>query len=388
MFETSLALATALENARVSQGVLENRTWLIAILTAMRDAVIVTDFVGRVQLLNPAAEKTTGWLQGDAIGQAIDLVYPVLDLDHQPLPASLFNRASAPGGTEHRNRLLLSSKHGREIPIEDSAAAIHNPQGAFIGAVIVFFDITERLRIENLQQQEQQRLKPQIASTKQALAAARSELRSLANRLLTAQEEERRHLARELHDDASQRLALFAMECQRLLLQPASEEICAGLQRLRGQADLLSSTLRDLSHRLHPSELEHLGLPSALRSLVEQYHQNGLDVSFYLHNLTAPVPLEPATALYRIAQEALHNVLKHAPGAAAQVELTQEQNHLHLIVQDSGPGFTLEQAQISGGLGLLSIRERADSIGATFSATTEHGQGVTLRVVVPLADAI
>ena len=376
----------ALEQHRQSKEMLENRPWLISILSAIRDGVIATDALGRVQLLNFAAEKMTGWKLQDAIGQPIETVYPVFDLQGHSLGQSL-KKTLSNGGSESRTRLLLSSKHGLRIPIEVSSATVYDAQGAISGAVSVFFDITERLRLEQLQTDEHQRLEQQMASTSAALIAARAELHTLAGRLLTAQEEERRRLARELHDDASQRLALLDMQAQHLAQLPASDEMRSGLVRLRGQADLLSCTLRDLSHRLHPSELEHLGLTAALRSLVNQYQAQGLDVSFSLRNVTGLVPLEAATALYRITQEALHNILKHAPGTSAQVTVEQDADQLHLLVQDNGSGFDLEQGKRAGGLGLLSMQERARAIGATFTVEPQPGSGTAVRAHVPLASS-
>ena len=203
--------------------------------------------------------------------------------------------------------------------------------------------------------------------------------------MIAAQEDERRRLARELHDDASQRLALIEMEVDRLSHLPVSEEIHSGLERIRRQTDSLSIHLRDLSHKLHPSALVHLGLAVALLNLVDQYRKQNLDISFSSREVRDSVPVELATALYRIAQEALRNALKHAPEAPVHVQLTEEADELHLEIQDAGPGFDLPEVRgAGGGLGLLSMRERARLAGGTLLVTTHPGEGTTLHVRLPL----
>ena len=217
-----------------------------------------------------------------------------------------------------------------------------------------------------------------------ALGQTRGELRALAAHLMTAQEEERKRLARELHDDFGQRLALLSLNADRALHQIHTnpQESKSLLQSIFENLSATNDRLREISHRLHPSVIEDLGLVAAIRSLCDSYRDNGAELSCWVCDQINPVPLDTATALYRIAQEAIRNAQKHAPGAPIHVKLTTHDGSLRLTVRDAGPGFDLAHATHNGGLGLISMQERARLVNGTLLVRSRPGQGTEVSVSI------
>ena len=209
----------------------------------------------------------------------------------------------------------------------------------------------------------------------------------IAERPFENEEDERRRLARELHDDIGQRVALLADDAERLRreMKLTDDRNRHRLENLVHQARELSEDLRRLAHTLHPAVLEDLGLVSALRSLAEDFtDRTGLSAHLDILNVPRELPSALSTSVYRIVQEALRNIAKHAGETEVQIRLHAAAGELVLIVSDSGAGFdTTNQA----GLGLTSMRERAFLADGSFSITSAPGKGTTVQVHIPFADA-
>jgi two-component system, chemotaxis family, CheB/CheR fusion protein len=216
------------------------------------------------------------------------------------------------------------------------------------------------------------------------------ELRALTTRLFATQEDERRRIACELHDDVSQKLALLEMDAQQLLgsRKNSIEEMRNGVQILADEAGAICEDIRLVSHALHPSIIEHLGLVPALHEIVEQFNnRQGIVATFSAIGVPGPIPRETAIAVYRIAQESLRNVAKHAGRACVQVSLIATEDKLRLIVEDSGRGFNAEdRARL--GLGLLSMQERAQSVKGTLHVVSKPNEGTTVEVEISLVSVL
>jgi signal transduction histidine kinase len=231
----------------------------------------------------------------------------------------------------------------------------------------------------------------QRASRKRAekrLLESQRELRMLAGKLLTAQESERRHLARELHDDLNQSLALLSVELEMLGRKaPASHvELANRVNHLSARVKQLSSSVHDLSHQLHPSKLEQLGLPAAVRSLCKELTQTyGVQIEFTHKALPKSAPDGVALCLYRIAQEALGNVVKHSRAQRADVELNGSSRSIGLRVLDDGVGFDPKGIEGNGGLGLVSMRERLRLLGGKIIIAAQPSRGTRIDVEIPVA---
>lgn len=213
-------------------------------------------------------------------------------------------------------------------------------------------------------------------------------LRELGARMLMVQEEERRRVARELHDDFSQRLALLAIDLEQLAQRPPAtrQDWDSRIRSMWSQTQELTSDIHRLSHQLHPSKLEDLGLVMAVRSYCHELsRQTKLEVKFSDGNVPRSLPREIALCLYRIVQEALRNVVKHSGSRSAIVELEAGTGEIALAVSDSGKGFDLEAARGSDGLGLASMRERVRSLGGELTICSRPSEGTRVAVRIPLA---
>jgi signal transduction histidine kinase len=199
------------------------------------------------------------------------------------------------------------------------------------------------------------------------------------------EEEDRRRIARELHDDIGQRLALLANDAVSLrnALKLTDESNRSRLDKLVQQVVDLGEDLRRISHTLHPAILEDLGLVPAIRSLIDDFmHRSATTVDFIAFNVPADLPLALSTALYRILQEALRNISKHAGPVPVEVTLQAAAGEIVLVISDSGVGF---QTGRHAGLGITSMRERASALGGTLHIISAPGQGTSVQVHLPLA---
>ncbi len=211
---------------------------------------------------------------------------------------------------------------------------------------------------------------------------AESEARALGGRLITAHEDERRRLARELHDDVTQRLAGLAIEATRAQSRGIYGDGTA--QSIRDGLAKLSEDVHGLSYRLHPSVIEDLGLGEALRAECERVgHAASLHVALEAKDMPAKVPPDAALCLFRIAQEALRNVVRHAKARNVEVALSQQGDAIVLVVRDDGSGFPAASGAGRGSLGLASMRERVRLLNGHVDITSTPERGTTVTASVP-----
>ncbi|UWZ86453.1 PAS domain-containing protein [Occallatibacter riparius] len=226
-----------------------------------------------------------------------------------------------------------------------------------------------------------------IATDTTARKLAEEALRRLSGQLINAQEEERRRIAREIHDDFQQRLAVLAIELESLS-QDIGEKDAIALAQLRDlarQVNALGTDLHSLSHRLHSSTLDSMGLVPALRGLCAEFRKHhDLDVSLVAENVPRKIPNEAALCLFRIAQEGLQNARKHSSARSAELRVQGLEGKLHLSISDGGVGFNLEEAVREGGIGIRSMEERARLVNGRLEVRSKPGSGTTIEVWVPV----
>jgi signal transduction histidine kinase len=216
---------------------------------------------------------------------------------------------------------------------------------------------------------------------------AEEELRNIGGRLINAQEEERKRLARELHDDVSQRLALLSLEIN--LMRPeiltSQDNLKNTVERLSKKAQELSSDIHRLSYQLHPFKLDHFGLSVSIESLCAELslHQD-LEIKFRQHGFPAVLAEEVTLCVFRIAQESLHNVVKHSGASEADVVLRKTARGVRLSVSDNGGGFDVDEAKKKKRLGLISIGERLRLVNGKVSIRSQPFHGTQIDVFVPL----
>jgi len=217
---------------------------------------------------------------------------------------------------------------------------------------------------------------------------AEESLKFLGSRLIVAQEEERKRVARELHDDLSQRLAVLSIELEQLcqkIERPLN--LRKRIQKLQLQAQEISSDLHRLSYKLHPSKLDHLGLAAAVKSLCDEVSlvQNGkLKVHFHQTGLPADLPKDTTLCLFRVSQEILRNCVKHSGADFAQVVLTKTDHAIRLSISDNGCGFDTKSELMEKGLGFISMQERLRLVGGEIKIYSQPRRGTRIDASIPL----
>jgi signal transduction histidine kinase len=261
-------------------------------------------------------------------------------------------------------------KDGTSFPVEIGLSAIETTGGRL--AVAFVSDITQRRQLE------------QVARTHT------QEVQALAASLLTAQEEERRRVSRELHDQICQQLASLAIDIGGLAASSTlPEAMNSRLKDFQSRIVKASEETRHIAYELHPSVLDDLGLVASLRALCKDFSERNRDVDLKLSGATLPHSLqrEAASCIYRVAQEGLQNIVKHADAKHVSVALTYKKGVVALTIADDGVGFTQPAVASRGGLGLIGMEERARLVNGKLSITARPGHGTRIALSIPLPDA-
>jgi len=303
------------------------------------------------------AARVLGGTRPQDIPFELARVSPIVDwreLQRWNIPVSRL-----PPGTDIHFRELTIWQRYRVYII--AAVAAFAAQAILIGALLV---------------QREQRKRADAA-----LRSSYARVRDLGARLLSAQEDERSRIARELHDDVSQRLAVLKID-----LTVLGRFVNGEGQPLASQAlanvDAIGGDLRDLSHRLHPVRLRVMGLAPAIAGLQTELARPDVNIVFTHEALLPQLPREATVSLYRVVQEALHNALKYSKARTIAIDLKGTDRDLTLTIADDGVGFDAEGA-VSTGLGLTSMQERVDALGGTIAIRSRPGAGTTLDIRLP-----
>jgi PAS domain S-box-containing protein len=340
-----------------------------ALVQNSSDVIGITDKNGIILYRSPSLQTTLGYEVADTLGKSIsDYLWP------EDLPRAqgrLAELVKAPGSTQ-RDEYRLRHKDGSCRYIE-STSSNYLDDPAIGGIVFNYRDITERKR------------------TQGRLKESRQRLQTLSRRLVEVQETERRHLARELHDEIGQALTATEMNLQALLESPSADALAPRLRESLRVVERVQEQVHDLSLNLRPSMLDDLGLEPALRWYTErQAALTGLQAEVWAVPLEQRLDPMIETQCFRVAQEALTNVLKHAKARTVTVELSKndEAEQLDLSVRDDGVGFDVAavraQAVRGASLGLLSMEERATLAGGGLEYDSTPGRGTEVHAWFPL----
>jgi PAS domain S-box-containing protein len=309
--------------------------------------------------INHAYEQCTGYRRADVLGKAslkLGLWSTVEDRDR------MFRRLLADGRVPQREE-VFQTKRGEPLITLLSAEIIQ-----FNGrrcALVTAEDITER------KQAEEARL-------------------VLAQRLINAQEAESRRVGQELHDSINQSLAMLIMDLERtkLSLADPSLDTVAQLARLSGKLKGVSQDVSNLSHRLHSSKLDLLGLEVAVTALSREFsEQYQIDARCECSGVPHDLSTEVSLCFFRVMQEALHNIAKHSHATEIDIQLNGNRDFLHLTISDNGAGFVHKTVKAKHGLGLISMCERLHLIGGRLIITTNPGSGTRIEAIYPMTNA-
>ncbi len=332
---------------------------LAALILAAPVAIVSFDSNGVIRTWNAAAERIFGWKHEEAVGRipaeaGIDLG------DECQLTASVVR------GLE----LTLRRKGGSEVNVALSLAPLHAPQGTLSGWMAVFADITERKLAEA------------------AVEKAKARMEILSRQLLSTGEAEFRRIARELHDEIGQGLtaAKLSIEFAKRTTDPAA--LALRLDDSSAMIDQVIHSVRTLSLDLRPASLDELGLVAALRAHLHAHATRAaLRMQFESDELPPSRSGEGEIVCFRVAQEAMTNIIRHANATTVSVELRMRGPDVRLLVQDDGVGFDTALAhagtETGRSFGLLSMRERTELAGGRFSCNSEAGRGTRIEIYLP-----
>jgi len=350
------------ERKRAEQALGESEERLRAWMDNSDTPITLKDMEGRYLLANERFSVRFNVSREEIVGKTAYDIFPPEYADE----ISAHDRKVLETGTATERETQTPLPDGTTRTTIMHKFPIIRPDGGYTGVGTIEIDITERKRAEELR-------------------------RNLSARLISAQEEERMKISRELHDDFGQRLALLAVEIQRLgqnISEPEFEG-AKSMDKLWSQARELSTDLNRLSHQLHPAILDQLGLGPAIRSLCSEISkQHGIQIKFTEHEVPASISQDIALCLYRTVQEGLRNIVKHSGAKDAKVELTGGPDTIHLRIADRGVGF--DPATTKGkGIGLISIEERVRLVRGEMSLQSRpsHGTCIDLRIPSAVPDA-
>jgi PAS domain S-box-containing protein len=357
------------------------------ILESITDAFVALDREWRFTHVNAEAERINGMRREDQIGKNQWELFPttrgtMLESEWRRAVAEQvaveFEYYYEPWAAWFQNKAYPSKDGGLSVFYHDITARKRSEQALRKAHNELEQRVGERTRELS---QANARLAQQIAKRKK-VQEARTEL---LRRLVRAQEEEHRRIARELHDDLTQQLAVLAIDVGKLERQPGCPpNIGTRAAAIREQLVALSESVHSLSRQLHPAILDDLGLVDALRSeCLNLNHRDGIKVTYHTQDVPTDLPRGVALCVYRVAQEALRNVVRHAGCPRASVRLFANERELVLSVRDWGVGFEVA-APGKTGLGLESMRERARLIQARLTVRSRPGEGTRIKMRVPL----
>jgi len=373
-------LAAGLEEQRRAEAALRaSQTRFARILEISADAVVSVDRQMQITLFNQGAEKTFGYSQRDILGQSLDILIPERFREIHREHLSRF--AESPQQTlimSERQPVFGLRKDGTEFPLVASISRIDiDGEKIFTG---ILRDITEEVRAKEELRHSHDELEVRVQERT-------SELQKLSNRLMHLQDEERRRIARELHDGTTQSLIALNMDLAAIIkiLPTPDPRVQHKLSEAKELVQRCMDEIRTVSYLLHPPLLDDVGLELALQTYVEGFStRSGIQVSLQLSHGLGGLPRETEVAIFRIVQEGLANIHRHAQSSTANITLGLEGGDLRLEIADQGRGIppgVLHGANGAAGVGLRGMRERVRQLGGRCEIESGNG-GTTVRIML------
>jgi PAS domain S-box-containing protein len=330
----------------------EARFRLAAIVESSEDAILSKTLEGAITSWNAGAQRIFGYREEEAVGQPISILIPPDLLDEE---MGILETLRAGKRIEHYETVRVT-KAGGKINVSLTISPVKDSRGKIIGVSKIARDITERKLAEEA-------------------------LSGMTRKLIEAQEQERARIGRELHDDVTQRLAMLALELDQIHDTPS--DVKPFVREVQKRMSEISSDVQAMSHDLHASKLDYLGVAAGIKSWCEEFGERHRMQIDFKSNVSSVLPLEVGVPLFRVLQEALHNVIKHSGASQAEVQLRVDSGEIHLIVSDLGKGFDSEAALAGRGLGLTSMRERVRLVNGTIVIESKPMGGTTIHARVP-----
>ena len=363
----TVILRDVTERVRSEAMLARSEARLLGILDSAMDAIITVDDQQRVVLFNSAAEKMFSCPRDQAIGGPLAWFIPDR---FRHAHAEHVSQFGATGVTSRRmggSRLVTGlRRNGEEFPIDASISQVSEGNAKFY--TVILRDVSERVRAH------------------EALARSKDELRELASAASSAREQEQSRIARELHDELAQAMSALKMDIKIIRGGSSQPDSPLGkrLDRMESQIDATIAAMRRIAADLRPLALDDLGLIPAIESLVHDFERRtGLRCELAIADPDLAIPGSHATAVFRIVQESLTNVVKHAKARAVEVVVGADPGSITVSVRDDGVGFSTSEPRKPQSYGLLGVRERAYLLGGETRIVSAPGAGTEIEVRLP-----
>jgi PAS domain S-box-containing protein len=355
----------AIERQRAEQSLRESEERSRAILRAIPDSIFLLDSDYTYLDCQPRSSCQAKIPHGNLIGKNMRDVLPPELAEKFVRSFQKVSKSGEPQLVEYDRRVNGQMRYSE-------ARVVFTSDRKFL---VVVRDITERRLAEEA-----------LRNREKELSRSHAKIRELAGKLMSAQEEERRRISRELHDDLNQKVAALSIMISTITHQLALEESLKNqLEMVHTYSVEIADGIHRLSHELHPAVLEHVGLPAALRAYVAEFSRlEKIRVELTVPEAVEGIPHDAAVCLYRVAQESLRNIVKHSGVDHAEITLTINDRAVCLHIVDYGSGFDLSSARNNGGLGLASMEERIRLVQGSFRISTQPGGGSKLLATIPL----
>jgi PAS domain S-box-containing protein len=356
------------------------------LLNAIPAGLIATDVAGQIIYWNRVAEELYGSSAAEVLGRNIlEITVPP---DNEKEAAEIMSLLRA--GLSWTGEFKVKRRDGTCFTAIVTDSPVFDDNGEMIGIIGVSLDLSARERAEEAYRKANQELELRVKRRTQQLRAANENLRELSGRLLQLQDEERRRIARELHDSVGQLLAAISMntvtiKAESEKLSPAAAE---ALSHNSSMVDEILGQIRTISHLLHPPLLDEAGLASALDWYVNGFSQrSNIDVSLDLPSDLGRLSRELELTIFRVVQESLTNIHRHSGSRTAAILITREDTRLSLQIRDTGRGMCRTKAKAvtgaSSGVGLRGMRERLAQVGGDLTLQSD-GDGTLITAILPL----
>jgi PAS domain S-box-containing protein len=335
-----------------------------------------------------------GWTAEEAVAQPITIIIPS-ELRGQEV--EIIKRLRVGERIEHLET-VRKKKSGEQIEVSLTISPVRDASGAVIGASKIARDITERKKAEatlkavndHLEERVQKRT-AELWEKNTELAKQAETVRQLSGRLLQTQDEERRRIARELHDSVGQLLAATSMTVSKISRKNGelSSDVKSWVEEISGLTAQALTEIRTISHLLHPPLLEEVGLESALRYFIEGFAQRSrIDVSLVISGVFGRLSHDHELTIFRFVQECLTNIHRHSGSMIAKVDLSQTYGCVHCEVSDEGKGMPQEQqlalsSSATVGVGLRGMRERVRQLDGVLQVHS-NGKGTVISIALPV----
>jgi PAS domain S-box-containing protein len=402
-YQTHLTLQAIKSQAEARESSAIGNNWLASIVDSSDDIIVSKSLGGTITSWNKAAERVMGYSAAEAIGSHITLIIPE---ERHSEEFSILERIKRGERVDHFET-VRRRKDGSLVDLSLTISPVKDSTGRVVGASKIARDITVTKNFERVTRENEDRLRALAATLEDQVRARTAELmersvamesqaeqlRALSTQLLASQDDERRRIARELHDSAGQIIAALSMNLAGLETHAKfNPPLSSALEDTQDLLRQLNREIRTTSYLLHPPLLDETGLPGALRWYIDGIKKrSGLDVEFLVADDFDRLPADIELTLFRIVQESITNIHRHSGSSRATIRLTRHASSVQLEVQDYGKGLPPESAPIPGvrprsGVGMMGMRERVRHIGGKL--TIESGpSGTTVCVKLPVSDA-